>query len=191
MIKIDKDKDALIIVDLQNDFCPGGALAVPDGDKIVPVVNALIPYFSKIYATQDWHPRDHISFKDQGGIWPPHCVAGTPGAELHPKLRAGKAIRIRKGTDRAKEAYSGFQGTDLAEIMKNIGVSRVIICGLATDYCVKATALDAINSGFDVVVISDAVKGVDLNPGDSARALGLMLEAGIEITESGLANGSL
>jgi nicotinamidase/pyrazinamidase len=186
MIKIDKDCDALLIVDLQNDFCPGGALGVPDGDTIVPVINTLIPYFSKIYATQDWHPVDHISFVAQGGIWPAHCVADTPGAELHPGLQAGKAIRIRKGTDPNKEAYSGFQGTILTELLRNTGVRRVIISGLATDYCVKATAIDAVNAGFDVVVLSDTVKGVNVNPDDSIKALDDMCHAGVAIADSGV-----
>lgn len=186
MIKIDKDRDALIIVDLQNDFCPGGALGVPKGDTIIPVINALIPYFSKIYATQDWHPPNHISFATQGGIWPPHCVADTTGAELHPGLQAGKAIRIRKGTDPNKEAYSGFQGTILTELLRNTGVRRVLISGLATDYCVKATAIDAVNAGFDVVVLSDSVKGVNVNPDDSIAALDSMRRAGVEIADSGI-----
>ena len=185
MIKIDKDYDALLIVDLQNDFCPGGALAVPDGDQIVPIVNAIIPYFSKLYVSQDWHPRNHISFRDQGGIWPPHCVADTKGAELHPDLEAGKAIQIRKGTDPQSEAYSGFQGTNLVEMLHNAGVERLFICGLATDYCVKATALDALSAGFHVVVLVDAVRGVEVNPGDSQKAIDDMRQAGAEIVESG------
>jgi nicotinamidase/pyrazinamidase len=186
MIKIDKDCDALLIVDLQNDFCPDGALGVPGGDSIVPVINALIPYFSKIYATQDWHPVNHISFVPQGGIWPPHCVADTPGAELHPGLQAGRAIRIRKGTDPKKEAYSGFQGTNLVEMLRNTGVKRLIVSGLATDYCVKATAIDAVNAGFHVVVLSDTVRGVNVNSDDSLKAFDDMRRAGVEIAESGI-----
>jgi nicotinamidase/pyrazinamidase len=186
MIKIDKDRDALLIVDLQNDFCPGGPLGVPGGETIIPVINALIPYFSKIYATQDWHPANHISFAAQGGIWPPHCVADTPGAELHPGLQASRAIRIRKGTDPNKEAYSGFQGTNLVEMLRNTSVKRLIISGLATDYCVKATAIDAVNAGFSVVVLTDTVRGVNVNPDDSSKAFDDMLEAGVEIAESGI-----
>ena len=184
MISIDKDKDALIIVDLQNDFCPGGALAVLDGDLIVPVVNELINRFSKVFATQDWHPPNHISFKEQGGIWPPHCVAGTVGAKLHPGLKIQGEIRIRKGADPAKEAYSGFQGTDLAERLREAYIRRVFVCGLATDYCVKATAIDALKNGFDLVVLEDAVKGVEVNPGDSEAAFDEMRRAGAIIANS-------
>jgi nicotinamidase/pyrazinamidase len=169
---------------MQNDFCRGGALAVPGGDEIVPVVNDLAGRFEKIFATQDWHPPDHISFKEQGGIWPPHCVAGTEGAELHSGLVPGDAIYIKKGTDPRKEAYSGFQGTDLAQRLKDAGVRRVFITGLATDYCVKATAVDALRSGLDVIVVSDAVRGVNANPGDSRAALDEIRQAGGFVAET-------
>jgi len=180
-IRINRDTDALIIVDLQNDFCPGGALAVPDGDIIVRVVNSLVPYFKKVYATQDWHPANHISFKEQGGVWPPHCIAGTTGAQLHPELQAGKAIRIHKGTDPEREAYSGFQGTNLTEILTSARIERLVLCGLATDYCVRATALDAIGNNFKVVIIADAVKGVDVKLGDSQKALEELVLTGVRI----------
>lgn len=185
MPTINKKTDALIIVDVQNDFCPGGALAVPESDKIVPVINQLIPKFDKIYTTQDWHPADHLSFKEQGGIWPPHCVANTKGADFHPDLKAENAIHILKGADKNKEAYSGFQGTDLSGKLKEDGIRRIFITGLATDYCVKATALDGLKQGFEVVIISDGIKGVDVNPGDSEKALGELKDAGVVIAKSG------
>lgn len=184
MIRIDGAKDALIIVDLQNDFCPGGALAVPGGDEIIPVVNNLAGRFNKVFATQDWHPPDHISFKEQGGIWPPHCVAGTRGANLHSGLVLGDAIYIKKGTDPKKEAYSGFQGTDLAQMFRDAGIRRVFVTGLATDYCVKATALDALKSGLNVIVVADAIRGVDVNPGDSRAALDEVRKAGGFVAET-------
>lgn len=184
-LSIDRRKDALVVVDLQSDFCPGGALAVPDGDKIVPVINRLIPKFEKVFTTQDWHPVDHISFKAQGGTWPPHCVVGTSGADFHPDLKVEGAIRIHKGEESDREAYSGFQGTDLEDRLKDEGVKRIFICGLATDYCVKATVLDGIKSGFEVAVVADAVKGVEVKPGDSAAAIESMEDAGATIIDSG------
>lgn len=184
MLKLNKTTDALIIVDVQNDFCPGGALAVPEGDKVVPVINNLIPKFDKIYTTQDWHPAEHMSFKKQGGLWPAHCVASTSGADLHPALKAQNAIHILKGTDKDKEAYSGFQGTDLADRLKKDGIKRIFVCGLATDYCVKATTLDGLKLGFEVIVISDGIKGVDANPGDSEKAIQEMEAAGTVIIQS-------
>lgn len=184
MVTIDRGKDALVIVDLQNDFCPGGALPVPAGDEIVPTVNLLVRKFERVFTTQDWHPADHISFHEQGGPWPPHCVQNTPGAELHPGLNAPQARRILKGTDAHQEAYSGFQGTALAEELRHLGVKRVFLCGLATDYCVKATALDALANGFEVIVVSDAIRGVDVNPGDSAAALKELTSAGAVLVPS-------
>jgi nicotinamidase/pyrazinamidase len=184
-VKIKRDKDALIIVDVQNDFCPGGALAVPDGEKVVPVINSLVPRFENIFTTQDWHPSDHISFKDRGGDWPPHCVAGTKGAELHSGLRFSGAVHILKGDDPDRDAYSGFHGTDLADRLKSAGVERLFVCGLATDYCVRATALDGLKEGFQVVVVIDAVRGVEVKPGDSKAALAEVKNAGAILTESG------
>lgn len=164
--------EALIIVDVQNDFCPGGALEVPDGDAVVPVINGVLDRFPVIVATQDWHPANHCSFVEQGGIWPPHCVAGTVGADLHPDLRADAiSLRVRKATTPEADAYSGFQGTDLAEKLRSRGVDAVTIVGLATDYCVKATALDAKSAGFSVTVIADACRAVDVHPGDGANAI--------------------
>ncbi len=181
---IDRKKDALVIVDLQNDFCPGGALTVQDGDKIIPVVNALIPKFENVFTTQDWHPADHISFEAQGGTWPPHCVVGTPGVDLHPDLKVEGTVQIHKGGDSDKETYSGFQGTDLEDQLKDRGVERIFVCGLATDYCVKATVLDGIRSGFEVLVIAHAIKGVEVNPGDSNAAVENMKGAGATIIDS-------
>jgi len=176
-------KQALVIVDLQNDFCPGGSLPVPDGDKIVPIVNELIETFSRaglpIFATRDWHPADHVSFKEQGGIWPPHCVQNTPGAEFHPDLRLpeGTAV-ISKAYSQERDAYSGFDGTNLEAPLKEAGVDQIVVCGLATDYCVKATVLDGLKAGLGVTVVEDAIRGVNVQPGDSQKALDEMKAAG-------------
>lgn len=186
-MKIGK-RAALIIVDAQNDFCPGGALPVPDGDRVVPVLNRYIEIFFKagapIFATRDWHPQRHVSFKPQGGIWPPHCLQGTPGSEFHPDLKLpAEAVIVSKGSDPGEDAYSGFQGTELAERLKRQGIRRLFIGGLATDYCVKSTVLDALNAGFETVILADASKGVNVAPGDSAKAIAEMREVGaFEIT---------
>lgn len=177
------NRAALIIVDVQNDFCPGGALAVPEGDQVVPVLNDYIRLFQEkrapIYATRDWHPADHISFKEQGGIWPPHCVQGTDGAAFHPALTLpDDAAIISKGSDSKEEAYSGFQGTGLGARLKRQGIRRLFIGGLATDYCVKSTVLDALGEGFETVLLRDAAKGVEVKTGDTERALSEMEEAG-------------
>ena len=179
-------KRALIVVDLQNDFCPGGALAVPEGDQIIPLVNELMEQFARagepIFATRDWHPQGHVSFEDQGGIWPPHCVQDTPGAEFHPDLRppAG-AIVITKGDALDKDAYSGFDGTSLAKQLRDARVEHIVVCGLATDYCVRATALDGVKAGFQVEVRQAAVRGVEVAPGDSRKALDEMQAAGVSL----------
>ncbi len=180
-ISVNPQTDALIVVDVQRDFCPGGALAVPDGDRVVPPINRLLALTDWLtVATRDWHPPDHCSFKAQAGTWPVHCVAGTAGAEFHPALDAGKVRHVvSKATTRAAEAYSGFQGTDLTEVLRRRGVRRLLVCGLATDYCVKATALDGRGAGFDVIVLTDAVRGVEVQPGDCDRALAEMAAAGI------------
>ncbi len=175
--------DALIMVDVQNDFCPGGSLAVPRGDEVVEPLNRAARKFRHVVATQDWHPPGHASFQESGGPWPPHCVQGTRGAELHPGLDRGPIEKlVRKGDDPAKDAYSGFDGTDLAEWLRSQGVKRVFVGGLATDYCVRATALDARKEGFEVVVLTDAVRAVDVNPGDGEKALEEMREAGAILT---------
>jgi len=175
---------ALVIVDFQNDFTPGGALAVPGGDAIAPRLNALAESgdFDLVVATRDWHPPDHGSFAAQGGPWPPHCVAGTAGAELHPALRtAAIDVIVDKGQDPATEGYSGFEGTPLAELLRERGVQEVTVVGLATDYCVKNTALDALRQGFRVTVDSSAVRGVEVQPGDSERALDEVRAAGATV----------
>ena len=181
--RIDKDKDALILVDVQRDFCSGGALPVPDGEKVIPVLNKYIEKFSKagalIVATRDWHPPNHMSFKDYGGIWPSHCIQGTLGAEFHPDLRLPREVRIvSKATSADKEAYSGFDGTNLERELKDAGIKRVFVGGLATDYCVKSTVLDALRLGFETILLIDAIKGVDINPGDSERAIEEMIKRG-------------
>jgi nicotinamidase/pyrazinamidase len=184
-IAIDPARDVLIIVDLQNDFCPGGALAVPDGHEIIPLINPLLRHRWFSVATKDWHPADHCSFTHQGGPWPPHCVQQTSGAELHPALETTSIqLVIAKGAQRDKEAYSGFQDTELTKILRERGVKRIVLCGLATDYCVRATALDALREGFEVVVLEDAIRGVDVMPGDCQRALEELRQRGAQLVAS-------
>jgi nicotinamidase/pyrazinamidase len=175
---------ALLIIDFQNDFTAGGALAVPDGDAIAGRLNDLAGSgeFDLVVATRDWHPPDHGSFADQGGPWPVHCVAGTPGAELHHALdRTGIDAVIDKGQDAATEGYSGFEGTQLGELLREHGIDHVTVVGLATDYCVKNTALDALREGFTVTVDSTATRGVEVEPGDSERALAEVRTAGASV----------
>jgi nicotinamidase/pyrazinamidase len=184
-IPVDSARDALIIVDVQNDFCPGGALAVPQGDKVIPVINRLLKHRWLSIATMDWHPAEHSSFEPHGGPWPPHCVQGTPGAEHHPELDTSRIqLVVTKATRHDKEAYSGFDGTELAKILHERGVKRVVIGGIATDYCVSATAHDALKEGFEVLVLEDAIQGVDVNPGDSQRALAELRKAGARVIRS-------
>jgi len=184
-IAVDSTRDALIIVDVQNDFCPGGALAVLGGHEVIPFINFLLQHRWLSVATKDWHPADHCSFKPQGGPWPPHCVQHTSGAELHPELDATKIqLVITKGSHPDKEAYSGFHGTELAKILRQKGVKRVVLCGLATDYCVRATAHDALQEGFEVVVLEDAIRGVEVNPGDCQRAIEELRQAGVQMVVS-------
>jgi nicotinamidase/pyrazinamidase len=196
--------NALILVDIQNDFVPGGALAVPEGGQIVPIVNELQKKFELIVATQDWHPRDHASFaanhpgKKIGDVievdglpqilWPVHCVQNTPGAELVPSLDRSRIDRIfHTGTDPHIDSYSGFfdnghrKATGLGDYLKSKQVTDVYVCGLATDYCVKFTALDAVQLGFKTHVINDASRGVNLKPGDVDRAIDEMKGAGVEV----------
>jgi nicotinamidase/pyrazinamidase len=176
--------EALIIVDFQNDFTPGGALPVRDGDLIAERVNELAadPRFELVVATRDWHPPDHGSFEERGGPWPVHCVRGSEGAELHPSLRRQHVdVVIDKGTDPNTEGYSGFDGTNLGELLEERGIDRVTVVGLATDYCVRNTALDALRRGLDVTVDSEAVRGVNVNEGDSDRALEELREAGATV----------
>jgi nicotinamidase/pyrazinamidase len=177
--------DALIVVDVQNDFCPGGALPIPRGDEVIPALNDYIKIFKKantrIFTTRDWHPPNHVSFKAQGGPWPPHCVQNTEGAQFHPdlKLPADTAI-VSKAMDPLKEAYSGFDGTELASTLRKQGVARVFVGGLATDYCVKNTVLDGRKLGFEVVLLMDAVRGINVKPGDVTKAVDKMVESGAE-----------
>ena len=189
--------DALVIVDFQNDFCPGGALPVPEGDRVAEPLARLLDDFDLVVATRDWHPEDHGSFEgvevdperwrgtDPPSIWPVHCVEGTEGAELHPALDGTKIdLVIDKGQDRWSQGYSGFQDTPLADLLREHGVDRIYVGGLATDYCVKNTVLDARRLGFDVVVVEDAIRGVEVNPGDSEHAIEEMKGAGAELATS-------
>jgi nicotinamidase/pyrazinamidase len=183
--------DALLIVDFQNDFCPGGALPVKEGDRIAEPLKRLLDSFELVVATRDWHPSNHGSFEgvqvdpaawrgaDPPSIWPVHCVQGTAGAELHPALERAKVdLVIDKGQDPNSQGYSAFQDTRLGELLRERGVERLFVTGLATDYCVKQSVLDALRLGFDVTVVEDAVRGVDVEPGDSERALQEMDRAG-------------
>ncbi|AEJ39671.1 Nicotinamidase [Sulfobacillus acidophilus TPY] len=186
--------EALIIVDLQNDFCPGGSLAVPQGDAIIPTVNAWIARMQNagqpIVLTRDAHPANHISFQARGGPWPPHCVPGTPGFAFHPNLHIpADAAIFDKGFHPDRDAYSGFEGVlvdasgqhssiGLAQWLRQHDVTTIYVAGLATDYCVRATVLDALREGFATYVIQQGIRGVDITPGDSARALTEMQEKG-------------
>ncbi len=177
---------ALIVVDVQNDFCPGGPLAVPDGDRVIPVINDLIPQFEVVVYTRDWHPEKHISFSATPRFadksWPIHCIANSHGADFHPDLSFNlNAVIIDKGTEADTEAYSGFQGTNLAKNLHRYGINTLFITGLTTEYSIKATALDAVKEGFKVYLISDAVKGIDNPPGTVAGALAEMKQAGVII----------
>jgi nicotinamidase/pyrazinamidase len=170
--------DGLIVVDVQNDFCPGGALAVPEGDAVVGPINRLMEEIPFTVATRDWHPQDHGSFAAAGGPWPPHCVQGTEGAQLHPRLHADAIDAVLdKGQGRDDAGYSGFEGTELERLLREHDVERVHVTGLALDYCVRATALDARRAGFDVVMHRDAVRAI----GDAEATFSELREAGIEV----------
>jgi nicotinamidase/pyrazinamidase len=173
---------ALVVIDFQNDFAaPDGALSVAGGDAIAPRINELMRSgdYDLVVATRDWHPPDHGSFTERGGIWPVHCVQDTDGARLHPELDAAAIdVIVDKGQDPGTDGYSGFDGTDLAELLRERGIDQVTVVGLATDYCVKHTALEALQAGFAVTVDTTAVRGVDVEPGDSERALEQMRTAG-------------
>ena len=185
---IDPERDALVIADVQNDFCPGGSLAVPEGDQVVPVLNQYARRFqdagAPIFASRDWHPEKTKHFKSGGGVWPPHCVQGTPGAEFHKDLALpAEAVIISKGMDPGEDGYSCLQaqdsnGMDFAVALGERGVQRLFVGGLATDYCVKATVLDALREGYEIVVLEDAIRAVNVNPGDGDRALAEMKVAG-------------
>lgn len=198
---------ALILVDLQNDFCKGGSLSVPDGDAVIPIANKLQSYFDLVLATQDWHPEDHMSFaanhpdRRVGDVivvdelsqvlWPNHCVKNSKGAEFHPDLDTHQIRKIfHKGTDKKIDSYSAFfdnahkRYTGLADYLRSEQVEDVYIMGLATDYCVKYSALDAVHLGFNVYVIEDACRGIDLHPGDIAKAYDEMRAAGVHVLHS-------
>jgi nicotinamidase/pyrazinamidase len=188
MYTIDPRSDALVVVDVQNDFCPGGALAVPDGDAVVPLLNRYAERFAArggyVVASRDWHPARTTHFAAYGGVWPPHCVQGTAGARLHSGLVLPPSTGIvSKGMDPDEDAYSCFQarsedGAGFASLLAERAIRRVFVGGLATDYCVKATALDARRAGLDVVILEDAVRAVDVKPGDGARAVAELVAAG-------------
>lgn len=182
-------KAALVVVDVQRDFCPGGSLAVKDGDKVVPRLNKVIEAFSAagltIFFTRDWHPQNHMSFKAQGGPWPPHCVQGTSGAQFHPSLNIPKnSVIISKGGKPNQEAYSGFQGTNLAERLNALGVLEIFLGGLTTDYCVKESSLDAIKAGFKVNVLEDCIKAVNVHPKDGELAIHTIVQEGARMISS-------
>jgi nicotinamidase/pyrazinamidase len=183
------EKAALVIIDVQNDFCPGGSLAVSEGDQVVGVINSLIPEFQFVVATQDWHPANHVSFKAQGGPWPPHCVQGSWGAEPHPMLDKEKVdVYLRKASPDT-DAYSGFEAVDGAgrtfdDVLRSRGIQHLFIAGLATDYCVRVTSLDALKAGYRVSVVTDAVRAVNVNADDGAKALEEMKRAGAGLVTS-------
>jgi len=175
--------DALVIVDVQGDFLPGGRLAVAGGDEIIPFLNRYIAGFERahlpLFATRDWHPPNHCSFQAQGGPWPSHCVAQTAGAEFASSLRLPRsAVVISKGTAPDREAYSGFEGTDLEADLRRASVRRLFVGGLATDYCVLNTVKDALRLGFKVVLLQDAIRAVNVKPTDGAEAEAEMLRSG-------------
>jgi nicotinamidase/pyrazinamidase len=194
-------KDGLIIVDVQNDFCPGGSLAVSEGDAVVPILNSAIEKFTAaglpVFATRDWHPKKTKHFTTDGGPWPPHCIQGTRGGDFHPGLALNDGVTVvSKGMDAEADSYSGFQAVDasgiaLPELLRRHGIERVFVGGLATDYCVKHTVLDALEHGFKVVLLVDGIRGVDVHPGDSRKALDEMVRAGAATQDSiGPADGS-
>lgn len=178
-------RDALVIVDVQNDFLPGGALAVPDGDAVLPVLNSYIALFESrglaIFATRDWHPRDHCSFRAQGGPWPPHCVAFSRGAAFATDLQLPcSAVIVSKAQAPDRDAYSGFEGTELETLLRARGASRLLVGGLATDYCVLRTVRDALARGFRVLLLKDAIRAVNVHPGDGDRAEAEMIALGAQ-----------
>ena len=183
---------ALLLVDVQNDFCPGGALAVPNGDRVIPVLTTLAAQFAEVglpvFASRDWHPPDTTHFKSQGGPWPPHCVAGTPGAAFHPALQLpADAIVVSKGQDKKDDGYSAFEGTSsdgrtLADHLRERGITQLYVGGLATDYCVRASALDARKAGLEVTLVAGGIAGIAEET--SRRALDEMRSAGVAVSDS-------
>lgn len=176
-------KRALLIVDVQNDFCPGGALAVKEGDQVVPVINRIMNKFDLVISSQDWHPAQTVHFEK----WPVHCVAGTEGAEFHPDLETGKIdLQLLKGTDNKDDGYSAFEATNtsLTDFLRKNNIEQLYICGLATDYCVKASAIDAVTQEFHTYVITDAIAAVNLQPDDDKKSLQEMSDKGCILIES-------
>jgi nicotinamidase/pyrazinamidase len=183
-----KSGDGLLIVDVQNDFCPEGALAVPEGDEVIAVLNEWISDAIRenvpVFASRDWHPSDHVSFRHRGGPWPSHCVQHTPGAEFHPGLKLpANAQIISKGSDPDEDSYSAFGGTDLARLLGEARIRRLWIGGLAQDYCVKASALDAVRLDLEVHVIANATRPVNVRPEDGEAALREMQDAGVIVEQ--------
>ncbi|MDQ1335579.1 MAG: nicotinamidase/pyrazinamidase [Thermodesulfobacteriota bacterium] len=183
-----KRGDALIIVDVQKDFCPGGALPIPDGETVVPVLNkwidAAVARNVPIYASRDWHPVGHMSFKERGGLWPPHCIQDSDGARFHPDLNLpGGSIKITNGVRFDKDQYSAFDDTGLAEELRREGIHRLWVGGLAEDVCVLATILDGCREGFEVTLITDATRPITPEGGESARKK--MQDAGARVIQTG------
>jgi nicotinamidase/pyrazinamidase len=185
-VLVPQPHDALLVVDPQIDFFPDGALPVAEGDAILPTVNRALRVFSNadlpIFVTRDWHPADHCSFDAQGGPWPEHCVKGTAGAELHPALELPPIFSVvQKATTPDREAYSDFEGTRLDEVLRAHGVERVVVCGLALEYCVRAACIDAVKAGFNATLLVDGTRPVEVKPGDGERTLDELRAAGVEI----------
>jgi nicotinamidase/pyrazinamidase len=186
-----KGASALLVVDIQKDFCAGGALAAPGGDEIIPAVNRHIAAARSrdmpVYATRDWHPPTTSHFKEYGGVWPPHCVQGTEGAQFHRELKLPPdAIVVNKGDDPQRHGYSAFdghtsRGKTLLDDLRDRHITRVYLTGIATDYCVRESALDALKAGLEVRVVADAIAGIDVRPGDARRALDEIAAAGAQI----------
>jgi nicotinamidase/pyrazinamidase len=181
-------KQALIVVDVQNDFCPGGTLAVPHGDEVVAPLNKLIDEFldrgDPVYKSRDWHPRTTKHFAAYGGTWPVHCVQNTRGAQFHPALRDDPRIKVISKGQGDADGYSAFDDTDLGSQLRKAGIQELVVGGLATDYCVKNTVLDAVDRGFKVKAVKDAMRPVELQPGDGERAIEEMRAAGAEIVST-------
>ena len=181
-------RQALIVVDVQNDFCPGGTLAVPHGDEVVAPLNKLIDEFLErgdpVYKSRDWHPRTTKHFAAYGGTWPVHCVQNTRGAQFHPALRDDPRIKVISKGQGDADGYSAFDDTDLGAQLRNAGVQELVVGGLATDFCVKNTVLDAVDRGFKVKAVKDAMRPVELQPGDGERAIEEMRAAGAEIVSA-------
>jgi nicotinamidase/pyrazinamidase len=189
------NKRALIVVDVQNDFCPGGSLAVAHGDEVVAPLNQLMTEFLEngepVFKSRDWHTPQTKHFAAYGGTWPVHCVQHTRGAEFHPALLEDKHIRVISKGLGDEDSYSAFDGTDLALQLRRLGVEEVWVGGLATDYCVKQTVLDALKEGFRVKALENAMRPVEVNPGDGARALAEMKAAGAEVVSDEVLSSKL